>query len=469
MQQCVRPFEQIVHRYPDSSSTLHAAVEFTETVLGRFLQAIEFYILIVYMLSSAFYHLRRRSWCPKRSSIVDSKSSPDYMAQVNVPEGVIRITPPVISSPDLLSVVGQDVNSLTSRLAIAPQGSATSRMSSWFNVSRISERLSGRGNSSSPQPDEARLWSQDQAERGYSLDGRDLKDGHRDSGIDLDTPQSYNASQPLGTAKWQDPVYTSVIKSSLASTPPASSTQQYYVPRVVSPESQRTKPRLSPELAKITIPERTYTRQGATERQHTSPTPSIYESPPSMYGSPLSGVDDIVRGIASFDSRTLDFPPMRPNRDTSDAPLYSARSSHVSELIRQQAELDKSIEALRLLSPAERSLLSSDEEGGGVTRSQSDLSLSNFPEPPWGRASDSSTISMMPPPVPPLTIKKTDQAVIAEAVDRGQASRMLGPTEEQPPDVAEDLSDELESALLNNRSRINSGGTQYEITSFIGG
>ena len=39
-------------------------VEFTETALGRFMRAVELYIVLVYMLTTSFHHLRHLSFFP---------------------------------------------------------------------------------------------------------------------------------------------------------------------------------------------------------------------------------------------------------------------------------------------------------------------------------------------------------------------------------------------------------------------
>ena len=70
-------------------------VEFTETALGRFMRAVELYIVLVYMLTISFYHLRHLSFFPvyrpatrsitfnKRSSI---EKSGEMFSVNNAPE-----------------------------------------------------------------------------------------------------------------------------------------------------------------------------------------------------------------------------------------------------------------------------------------------------------------------------------------------------------------------------------------------
>ncbi|KAH9829306.1 uncharacterized protein C8Q71DRAFT_854360 [Rhodofomes roseus] len=64
------------------------------------------------------------------------------------------------------------------------------------------------------------------------------------------------------------------------------------------------------------------------------------ESPHPAIGSALSGIDEIIEG---YDEGGLRLP---------SGLIRSACSSRISELIQQQEELDKSIVALRLFSPA---------------------------------------------------------------------------------------------------------------------
>ncbi|CCM00906.1 uncharacterized protein FIBRA_02952 [Fibroporia radiculosa] len=445
-----------------------AMFEFTETVLGRFMQAVEFYILIVYMLTSAFYHLRRPSWSTSSSidaTMIRRKSSFRGLPEMKAHDLSLRITPPVIVSPDLLSVVGQNVHGSSQRPSLMQRFSASSRLSTWLNMRRYSGRPFAPP---SPTQDQVRLWSQDQAERGYSPDGRDIGGGVPDSAIDVDTTKSFNQSlgQPLQSAKWQDPVYTSVIDTLRVSNKSPSSNSALVTGR--SAELHK--------LYNLAIPPPTHPRQMGMEPVYViSPvSPSAYGSPTSAYGSPVPGPDD-----GGIEGRFLNQLRLQP----TPTGLDSARSSRISELIRQQAELDQSIAALRVLSPSNETFdlgglyISDDRKDRSADRTtrsttQSDLSLSNFPAPPQGRSSIGADM--------PSVVIQPNSAAGASQIDSDGPIRpsshveipnLLLATDQygrrnngSPPSVID-----MDTAMNSNRHRIDSGGTQYEITSFIGG
>lgn len=241
---------------------------------------------------------------------------------------------------------------------------------------------------------------------------------------------------------------------------------------------------------------------------------AIYEeSPRSALGSPLSGIDEIIDG---YDERRGSM--LRP---PSTGLVWSARSSRISELIRQQEELDKSIVALRLFSPAgdgdsagsgsrplsftlsqlERrapflTVTSSNTGDTRATRSTtSELSLSNFPEPPKSDVRASLRPADTPPPV---SRGNSQRSRVDDVI--GRESAFLDPEPVNQPMSRKDLprlileenslrhtrksSQALsvdDNAMLTPmsmltppgplsgaRNHVNSGGTQYEITSFIG-
>ena len=114
--------------------------------------------------------------------------------------------------------------------------------------------------------------------------------------------------------------------------------------------------------------------------------------------SPIYGLQGIVRPPpppSTFDDRSL----MDDPRD-----FYFERTSGISGLLRQQEELESSIAALGLFAGrsqpiSKRSTLT---ESLGTPKppsaAHSDFSLSNFPEPPWGRKSVEGRVMMVSPP-----------------------------------------------------------------------
>lgn len=482
---------------------INATVEFTETVLGRFLQAVELYIIIVFMLTYAFYHLRHRSWSdspkPRSQAQTPIRRTGSFRG---LPEIKSEIGRPVMSSPELLQVFGQPT--------LLQRASAASRMSSWMNIRRLSEKVVGRSAVPSADLEKARLWYHDPAGRS----NYDVAAPVRDSGIELDTPRS--ATLPKQNSGWQDPVYTTVLPPR-PSTPP-DTMQSYYGDRAAASSStinardSNTLSRvLSPVAPSVTVPPRTHSRTGSAGDDMSY---AIYEeSPRSALGSPLSGIDEIIDG---YDERRGSM--LRP---PSTGLVWSARSSRISELIRQQEELDKSIVALRLFSPAgdgdsagsgsrplsftlsqlERrapflTVTSSNTGDTRATRSTtSELSLSNFPEPPKSDVRASLRPADTPPPV---SRGNSQRSRVDDVI--GRESAFLDPEPVNQPMSRKDLprlileenslrhtrksSQALsvdDNAMLTPmsmltppgplsgaRNHVNSGGTQYEITSFIG-
>ncbi|KAH9835683.1 uncharacterized protein C8Q71DRAFT_91138 [Rhodofomes roseus] len=484
-----------------------AMFEFSETIAGRFLQAVEFYILIVFMLSYAFYHLRRRSWndASKPKQQQSGQPSPvQYMGSFRgLPDFKPEIGRPVISSPELLQVIGRDVDANNRRPTLLQRASAASRMSSWMNIRRLSERVTGRSAVPSPDLEKARLWYHDQAGRSNT----EVNAPPRDSAIDVDTPRS--ATQ-LRQSPWQDPVYTSVLpmasSTSIKSASPDAMLSYYGGDRAASSvaldarQSGVLSRAFSPDAPELTVPPLTHSRSATIDQSVDDATFAIYEeSPRSAIGSALSGIDEIIDG---YDEGGL-----RPPSGL----IRSARSSRISELIRQQEELDKSIVALRLFSPAgsndsgdsrpmsfstsmmlsnrppfltERSNSSNDTRATRSTLT-SDLSLSNFPDPPG------TSVAAEAPPMPPLSRDNSTRSRAEDVMLRPEsifvqseppaAKRPLSRPDSPTIVTADDglqLNSRSPSQALEPddptmlvpgiRNHVNSGGTQYEITSFIG-
>ena len=186
---------------------------------------------------------------------------------------------------------------------------------------------------------------------------------------------------------------------------------------------------------------------------------------PKLPGSPIYGLDGVrYHGQLS--------PLSRPS---------SVRSSGMESLLRQQAELDKSVAELQLFSG---SVSASSGMGLSVPREKadsvrSDISLSNFPEPPLDslpRLADVGVSGVL------TTSRQGFQS------QQRQADAMLPlPVIARPPRLSSltrtaqsrrrqsfpsiNPRSSIDSAMLgvDGRTVINSGGTQYDVTSFIGG
>lgn len=187
---------------------------------------------------------------------------------------------------------------------------------------------------------------------------------------------------------------------------------------------------------------------------------------PRLPGSPIYGLDGIVRYHGQIS------PLSRPS---------SVRSLGMEPLIRQQAELDRSVAELQQFSGSITSFNSGIGQGvpGGQAESvRSDISLSNFPQPPLyplrqlgdDGVEDKSKAAVS-------YIKETQRANAIAALPLSMTSghhRMSQMTVESrrrqsfPSTTARSSSD---SAMLGVASRtvVGSSGIQYDVTSFIGG
>ncbi|KZT74750.1 hypothetical protein DAEQUDRAFT_760771 [Daedalea quercina L-15889] len=492
-----------------------AMFEFTETVGGRFLQAIELYILIVFMLSYAFYHLRRRSWgnAPKTKQQQQQQQQQQRQQQQQMspiqragsfrglPDFKLDMGRPVISSPELLRVIGRDVEE-NRRPTLLQRASVASRMSSWMNIRRLSERIGGRSGVPSVDLEKARLWYHGKG--GHN--NYDVYGAPPDSAIDVGSP-----TQPKQNPGYQDPVFASGLPMASPTSTRSMSPMvpNYYGGASAAPTAALDARRsvvlsraLSPEALKVTVPPPTHSRSASIDPGGGDEVAyAIYEeSPRSAICSPLSGIDEIIEG---YDDRALR-PPSTPL-------IRSARSSRISELIRQQEELDKSIVALRLFSPTgdgdttstdsrplsmsnlgARPPFLSEKSSSGDTRAtrstQSDLSLSSFPDPPKSGI-EAGFKPADAPPVPPLSrdnstrsmaddvvwkesvVLEPEPAVVRSALSRPESQTVITGKDalRHNRHSSQALSVNDPAMLLpGTRNHVNSGGTQYEITSFIG-
>ncbi|KAJ3524761.1 hypothetical protein NM688_g8506 [Phlebia brevispora] len=188
----------------------------SETILGRFLQAVELYILVLYILTTSFVHLRS---IPIVSPIRNRSSSFQALPPILSRDSSFRITPPRVSTPDLETAMlqsrGVSLDPVPDPVLSPDPGrsvrASLARLSTWFGSRRVSKRL-GLGNSVSSAASVVldRLWDQDEAEKGFSPSNAE--------GFDTEgnIPPTLFEQSPTGTgfaqsAKYPDPLYTSVI------------------------------------------------------------------------------------------------------------------------------------------------------------------------------------------------------------------------------------------------------------------
>lgn len=418
------------------------------------------YILLVYVLIYTFFDLRQEILPTSASGVHfnDRSSSFRGLPPVNQRDSFFRITPPM-ASVESIGVNSRRPSNFSRNSSSRKSQKEKSRKASPIirrsNPSRLSSlfvprRFSGRA-AASPDDDADRLWNQDDAEKGMSPHVT-----FQSQEVDIPAPRSSEEHSPPGpkeSAKWQDPMFTSVLKESAGD-----------APRSVSPRP----PFPLPSLA---IPPRALSRSS-------TPVPIGYND------SPIFGLNGIVRGQLPQVGPARQPAESNPRAEGMDGSSGDTRVSSISYLLREQAELDKSIASLKLLTRPEDLLEArrgseTSSEGKLPSAAQSEFSLSNFPEPPWGSSSVEAEITRRTGAPP--TVSALRQAATLREPTRTRESLKPPPSEPlpAPPSLravdptrtqSVPFSDNGESSTTGrNRSKFDSQGTQYEITSFIGG
>ncbi|EKM60965.1 uncharacterized protein PHACADRAFT_247213 [Phanerochaete carnosa HHB-10118-sp] len=380
---------------------------FSETILARFLQGTELYILVLYMLVDAF---RSRSTKFNKRRI-DRSSSFHNMPPVIPRSSEFLLGPPKVPEPKFNPMFGEELS--FAEPSKPPQSWEPSlagyslRVSNWF----------GRrpSKSTTTQPTRNSAWGQDQAERGMSpvVEGMET--------ALLEKTAAPESMGPLQSPVVKEPVYTAIVISD-----------------PVDPVDV-----VSPQAAAVAFPPRAYSRD--FDKQYLYPmTPNSM----SDADSPVHGLYGVVNAKRPPSTGSLSL-----DEDPRDVFARSARSSGISGLLREQEELDKSIAALKLLARPEDESKRASSTG---SMSPGQFSLSVFPEPPWGRASIGSVAFSAGRPL------VTTSGQRAETAFPEHARQQSFPLSE----LAVGDSDLLPPSRRNIMTA--SGGTQYEITSFIG-
>ncbi|KAK1229798.1 hypothetical protein PQX77_007123 [Marasmius sp. AFHP31] len=348
---------------------------FSETTLGRFIQAVELYILILFLLITSFYRI------PTRPPRLDTTS---YM--VSPPEkGMPTPAEPTPST-------GQPLNE--------PQLSR--RLSSWL-LARSSRR-----------PSNVRwLVGEGDIERG-AANNRQIKSA--------DERKSYIQMEDEGDMRAATPEPSSVFTKA----------EQTNAKQALAPEQRQSR----------TSAGFSFSYYGGTQpRDSGVDFPIPVPPPPSQNRFSTSRVDSPVYGLDGI-----------MNQETTPSRASPTSLTSLDELLRQQSELDKSIANLRLFSPqGSASPLPTDRITSSASRpsrtdrtyssisNPSEFSLSIFPDPPKfsepERSLPSSKVSSM-------TIRAKRGTNLGEQPGRSYNSR--------------------------GAARLDSAGTSYDVTSFIG-
>ncbi|KAG1755144.1 uncharacterized protein EDB91DRAFT_1097530 [Suillus paluster] len=439
---------------------------FTESILGRLLQGVELCILIVFMMILYFFRHKKTTTVPKIRDLAMLKKLPEHPR-----ESTFRLSPPLVSTPRLTTPLssenqGRSVDTDVARhSALATHG----RASPW-----VSWRMSHRR--STQDEEKAKLWYQNDAGRG-ALDQPDMGQGRAGD-------QSMNSAASAmgkGSTEWRYFVNDSVPSSSALSmlnghsvstgsrNGSLSSGQILHAIRADIPPRP-----LPPKLQTMSL---TAIPATATSSDESGATVIMTAPPdPPAQGSPIYGFKGVTRQ-----------PPSR----------QSSSNGSLEELLELQNELDKTIAALRLFSPSSPtstspiSPLSSRSDSNYAeqmrqssstsARTLSDFSLSNFPSPPWLI----SRVPSLPAPLPAAKLRLKEDRRARLRFRQDSTSDALGLL--LPPRIPAALTDMPSSPRSDLMSdspyqednrilpadagrslRFNSGGTQYEITSFIG-
>ncbi|KIJ68305.1 hypothetical protein HYDPIDRAFT_24600 [Hydnomerulius pinastri MD-312] len=449
---------------------------FTESTVGRLLQAVELYINIIFVMVIAF--LKYRSTLLATLTSVKTREF-----NITLPEpdrgSTFRVTPPVVATPRLSLIFGPSTSAGTTGTG---RGTTTEalRRSARRSLTRVSSWVSSRvsRNRSAQEEDQERLWNQREAENGKMDPPYTNHPCLRASLVSL-TEEPKEWAELVHDAAASHMSILSALDAQSAGTRSVEGSMssgqilQAFRAEVAhrTPLRVRTSGLSAPAAPALSSDSHDEGLERAV----------IMTAPPDSRAqdSPIYGLGGIVRP-----------PPPIPA-------INGSRDSGVSldELLRQQSELDKSIAALKLFSKRSSGSSSSSQvntpnsteltrfSSSTGRRTTSDVSLSNFPVPPWLTSPMPSLPSSRSPSI--MRMREDRRARLAAAAAPPTSSSEPLPL---PPRIPASLADipssphsdcipdspyrgdnESLSAAAGRPPRFNSGGTQYDVTSFIGG
>ena len=392
-------------------------VKFTETMVGRFLQGINFYLLVLSSLLAVFMP----PWTCNSGRV-----PPFRPLSPKPPVSSFNISAPNVSTPNL-SAARSRVNS-----AINPQPRvdtpSSTKMTEWLAIQgRRLSNISRRGSSQVGINDQLR--KQNQAEQGLTTFWENASEdtdvfwkvyGNHDSYLGTDTPQ-----------------------------PPATERPKLEALRFGRGLLNSVSSRFSG--LDISAPQQVYRRSWQVD-------------------SPVFGLNGIIRP-------SIDEPAVRSQ--TSVTITGPDRDSDISDLFRKQEELDNSIAALGLLEGSPDPVIyptsSKQSAEPSTTHTRSDCSLSYFPKPPWvthPHPDNPDESRQIPSPVQGTKPSRLDlQSVNVDDVPFELVPpRMPASMSEHNRSLSLPISETADSEVLMSArpTRFDSQGTQYDVTSFIG-
>ncbi|KAF7303224.1 hypothetical protein MKEN_01286200 [Mycena kentingensis (nom. inval.)] len=465
--------------------------KFSETTLGRFLQAVETYLLLTSLLIFAFYNVPKYRSPPtvtarKRSSFFTGypkAGDVDYQTAVTEKREMPDVVP-----------IGEPIERPFAAAYDRPvsRESRLSRIGSWV--------LMPRRKAPRPPSVEKRLWDSGAAELGISTETR-ANSPDADEDVLVLSPRVQVLEEKSPRVRIQDPPSPGTLTAEVQTpkrpplvvdttdievpAPPATTTTLELATPTERPftgvsfssyygmagSSRLTMPTISPPETTRNTDSPIYGLDGIIRGPSV---PSAPESPilakPIVVGLPPSP-RPVAPAVSSEDSLIVPpTPSPRPPPSPSLAPsIIDQRNSSNSfdELLRQQTELDKSIAALRLFSPSSpvesaptqlllqppmpevpeapvtaRESKFTDPRSMSMSSNRSEFSLSIFPDPPL--VANDLPASLLPMPRARRQSFVPRSAIDSQATADGSITASPAHT------------------------RFNSQGTQYDVTSFIG-
>lgn len=393
-------------------------LKFTETILGRFLQGVNFYLLILSSLLSVFMH----SWKSKSDRLPHF-----HPLSPKPPTSSFNVAPPNVSTPDL-SMAQPRFDSPVVPLPQADIPSPSRKMTEWLATQK--QRLSSLSRRGDSQVDiNVQMWKQSRAERGMSY----WENASKDSDVFGKVYGSHDSY--LGA----DPVQS-----------PAAGKSKLEAPRFGRGFIKSTSSRYSNSILSAL---------------------QMVDRNSWQADSPVFGLNGIVRPSTGESAA----------RSQGSATVTGPdRNSGLSDLFRKQEELDNSIAALKLLQSSAMvrptSPSTSSKQSVEPSTTQSEFSLSNFPNPPWVTASDPHNPAeprQSPSPIPARETKPlrlNPPSISVNNVPFELVPPRMPASMEHNRTMSLPISETADSEVLVSAraQRFDSQGTQYDVTSFIG-
>lgn len=382
---------------------------FSETTLGRFLQAIELYILIVFLLIDAFYITpEMRRYQVRKAQTSNGLGGVDDLPRRSVSAVTVNQNDVVETTQNIRETV----------VLPAPRSSGQVPMF---------------------------LWDRNDPELGGFSDRRRSP-----------TPEIVDPVSDVRTSPQSLKIEPVIDDAPL----PLPEPHEELTPTTSKGEDLSLRPKTGVSFSSYYL----------EDDRASLPTPKpffVSEHSPSGPDSPIYGLNGII--AATGDSQST---------KTKSESLNSQSTTSFDELLRQQSELDQSIAALRLFSPQESTATISDVKG--VASPGAPLKSTSIPPSAGtgtnsytGTKADSSSVpsefSLSIFPEPPTDGSGLPDNPVASTSGRNT----MVPLRPENILISSPVIDEVPSLPSSpnglSTGRFGSAGTQYDVTSFIGG